>query len=110
LAQFASSAGDGVAVQPGDASQQGDTAATVLASEEAGDKPACTFVRSSNEAVEGTVFSGRSAAGVLSAGRTLTGVDDPPRVLAGRRLFLLHRTFTSFGQPAKGAKVIPSDC
>jgi hypothetical protein len=104
LAQFTSPAGDGVAVKPGDAGQQGDAAATVLASEKAGEKPAGAFVSSSNEAVEGPVLPGNSAAGVLSAGRALTGVDDLPMLLVGQMLLRRHRTFTSFGQPVRGQR------
>lgn len=76
----------------------------MLACEKARDKPAGAFVRGRDEAIENTVLSGHSAAGVLSAGRALTSVDEPPMLLVGQMLLVRHRTFTSFGQLAKGGK------
>lgn len=112
MTQLASAAGDGVAVKPGDAGQQGDAAAAMLAREKAGHKPARAFVRSRKEAVEGTMLSSHSALGVLSAPRAFTSVDDPPRMLGDRRLLLAQRlllgqwTLTSLQACCQRGKVI----
>ena len=86
-----------------DAHQQRDTTATVLAGEKASKKTTRTFVRSSDEAVEGAMLSCHLAFGMLSASRALTGMDEPPWLPLGQTFLLGHRTLPPFGQAAKGA-------
>jgi len=101
-------AGNGIAVQAGDARQQDDAALAVLAGKKARQQAARAFVRSSDEAIEGTMLSGDSAFGILLASRTLTSVDEPLR-LPGSQAFLLgHRTLPPFGQVAEGARLLYS--
>jgi hypothetical protein len=106
LAQLAPAASDGVAVKPGDAGQQDNAAAAVLAGEEASQKPSSALIRSSDEAVEGTVLPGHPAGRMLSAPRARTGVDSLPTLLPGQALLLGHRTFTSLRAICQRAKVI----
>jgi hypothetical protein len=81
----------------------------VSAGKKAGQKPSSAFIRSSDEAVEGTMLPGHLAFGVSSAARALASVDVPPTLLVGHTVpgqtFLLgHRTLPPFGQLAKGPR------
>jgi len=105
-AQLTPSAGDRVAIQSGDAGQQGDAARAVLAGEEAGYQAAGALVGSGDKAIEGTMLPGHSAAGMLSAARARTSVDEAPTLLVGQTFLGDHRTLPPFRQPAKGGKVI----
>jgi hypothetical protein len=82
----------------------------VKACEQAGDKSSGPLIGGGKEAVDGTVFSGNAAAGMLSTDGALAGVDNRPTTPVGQRLVLRHGTFTSLGQLTKGAKVIPTGC
>jgi hypothetical protein len=62
-------------VETGDARQQGDATATVLLGQKADEEPAITLVDSGDDAVEGAMFGGGAAPGVLAAGGTLADVD-----------------------------------
>jgi hypothetical protein len=84
LAQLAFTARNSVAVDPGDALQQRDTTATMLAGEKAGQQPARSFIGCSNETIQRTMLPRNSPLGVLSASRTSTNMDSPrtiPNVL-----------------------------
>jgi hypothetical protein len=48
------------------------------------------------------------AVGVLLAGRTRTGVDEPPALRGGPRCLRDQRTLPPFGQTAKGARLLYS--
>jgi hypothetical protein len=61
--------------ETGDARQQGDATATVLLGQKADEEPAITLVDSGDDAVEGAMFGGGAAPGVLAAGGTLADVD-----------------------------------
>jgi hypothetical protein len=85
----------------------------MLAGEKASQQATRAFVRSSDEAVEGTMLPGHSTVGILSAARALTSVDEPPTLLVGQtfsgQTFLLgHRTLPPFGQAAKGPRLFYS--
>jgi hypothetical protein len=80
----------------------------MLAREKASQKAAGAFIGSSDEAVEGTMLSGHSAIGVLSASGALTRVDEPPRLSLGQTLLLGHRTLPPFGQAAKRPRLFYS--
>jgi hypothetical protein len=78
----------------------------LLAGEKVSQQAAGAFVGSSKEAVAGAMLSCHVAVGVLSAGRTRTGVDDPPAPRVGQTYLLDHRTLPPFGQTAKGTRLL----
>ncbi len=108
MAQLALAAGDGIAVEPGDAGQQGDTATTVLAGEKADQQPAHAFVGSSKEAVEDPMLSGQWSFGMLSAGWARTGVHGPLPLRVGQTFLGSHGTLPPFEQIAKGTRTLYS--
>jgi hypothetical protein len=108
VSQLTPAAGDGIAVEPGDAGQQGNAAAAVLAGEEAGQQPAGAFVRSSQEAVESPMLTGHAPVGMLSASGARTSVDELPMPRVGRMFLLGHMSLPPLGRPTKEAKVLYS--
>jgi hypothetical protein len=79
----------------------------VQSCEQPRDKAAGALIGGRDEAVDGMVLSGNAAASMLLADRAVAGVDDRPTVMVDQTLVIRHRTFTSFRQLTKGAKVIP---
>jgi len=106
LAQFAATAGHGIAVQAGDACQQADAAFAVLPGEKAREQAPQAFVRSNDETVESTMLSCHSSFGMLLAGLALTNMDAPSRFPLGRTLLLGHWTFTSLRAHCQRPNVI----
>jgi hypothetical protein len=64
LAQFTQATSDGIAVQSGDAVEEGDTTAAVLLGEEADEEPAGEFIGLGHEAVDGPMLLGGWPVGV----------------------------------------------
>jgi hypothetical protein len=81
----------------------------VLAGEKASDTAACALIRSSEEAVEGTMLACHLAFGIPVATWALTSVDESSRFPLARTLFFLDiGPSPPFGQGAKGPMVFYS--
>src|SRR5262249_7743312 len=73
---FPQAPGDGVAVQPGDAVEQGDATAAVLSGQEADEEPARAFIGLPQEPVEGLMLLGGRPTRVLRAVGAFAAVRD----------------------------------